>query len=71
MSETKNALHKERCLACDGGGVLFDSRNPAAAAWACPVCHGEGWVDPDCNMTLERYDATERQAWDDLRHDNL
>lgn len=71
MARVKEALHKERCLACDGGGVLFDTRNPASVAWACPVCHGDGEVDPDCNMTLERYEAIHRERWSNAHDDNL
>ena len=62
-AQVKTNLHKERCLACDGMGVLFSSADPASTAWACPVCHGDGYVEPDCNMTLEHLTAVQKERW--------
>lgn len=61
MSKVYDALGEETCLACGGDGIVGGS-NPDDLAYLCPVCKGNGYVDPDCNMTLDRYDRIQKEA---------
>lgn len=54
---------EEECLACEGHGEIVDGHlnDPYAARYTCPVCLGSGAVDPDDNMTMDRYEAIRRE----------
>lgn len=62
MGYVKTYLVKETCLACGGAGEILDGydHDPYAMTYECPVCHGEGEVHPDENMTMERYERIQR-----------
>lgn len=54
---------EEECLACGGNGEVIDGslNDPGAMPFTCPVCEGNRVVDPDDNMTLERYERIRQE----------